>query len=421
MIKLSKFSLPALVVSAALISSIGYSTHVFSQTLEHVPIYLPYLAMGLALLGLLSIFYGIQQHFILELKQLNQAFTQLAHTDSTRTEIAKAKKHISTPNFSAHIKKTVQELLQALNQSAQQAEQLQQQQTRLESALKGSGIMLWDWDIASGQLTISAAFADYLEVTPKALPENISRFLYLMPPEQRQHLKDILKTHGQNGQAFYHAFNLITPNDTQRWCTLRAQAVYDENGQAIRISGVIEDITEQKTQALQQEHSQNKLQQQLSAVNAGLITVSPEGRIMSMNKTAQHITQINSEQASGQPLWEVLRLRRHAHRHPCFDLLEKVKTRAKTQYCQQSIVLYDNENQEYHIVQAASPLFDEHNNLEGILITFHDISHIQMAARYRLYKGSKNGLKNKKSEQESSKKEELNIHILPEQREKLLA
>jgi PAS domain S-box-containing protein len=121
---------------------------------------------------------------------------------------------------------------------------LRESEGRLNLALAASRMGVWEWDVRTDAVFWSPECYDILGV--KGIEATIESFMNLVHPE------DLARIMAEANQAlverkdYEQAFRIIHPGGAVRWVNNRGRAEYDENGNALRLVGVIQDITERK-------------------------------------------------------------------------------------------------------------------------------------------------------------------------------
>lgn len=119
-------------------------------------------------------------------------------------------------------------------------------------------------------------------------------------------------------------------------------------------------------------HARALLRVALQNVGDAVITTNPYGRIIAMNAAAQSLTGWTEQAAVDQPLERVFRIADEPNR-PASDHA------AARHYS----VLIRRDGAERVIDQSATPLVDEHGDVSGCLLVFHDITEQRRSERER--------------------------------------
>ena len=162
---------------------------------------------------------------------------------------------------------------------------------RFQLAVNGSNDGIWDWDIKKGTVYFSPRLNNMLGITNKhqAISNPLDIWKQRTHPEDRDAALEKIKKylrHSQQG-LFVSEHRMRRPDGSYIWVLLRAKAIRDNEGKAIRISGSISDIDHRKQQ-------EAKLQYQaLHDTLTGL-----PNRTLLMDRLLQSINSANRRQGS---------------------------------------------------------------------------------------------------------------------------
>ncbi|MBW1782179.1 MAG: sigma 54-interacting transcriptional regulator [Deltaproteobacteria bacterium] len=140
-------------------------------------------------------------------------------------------------------------------------------------ALAGATDGLWDWDVRSDTVSFSDRFCQILGYSPGELPDSMESFRSRLHPEDGDGIWAAMERHLHERVPFNTEYRMETKSGEYRWFLSRAQARWDTEGNAVNMSGWIQDITERKqtelnlTDALSEI---NKLKEKLEAERAYL-------------------------------------------------------------------------------------------------------------------------------------------------------
>lgn len=125
---------------------------------------------------------------------------------------------------------------------------LQQSNQRLELAIKGAQLGLWDWDIQSGEVHFSPQWAKILGYEPEDLKTTYDASIELVHPHDLPALTQKLQRHLDGETPFYEAEHRLRHQDgTWRWVLDTGKVVErDANSQPLRAAGTLRDITSRK-------------------------------------------------------------------------------------------------------------------------------------------------------------------------------
>ncbi|TMH34528.1 MAG: PAS domain-containing protein, partial [Betaproteobacteria bacterium] len=125
---------------------------------------------------------------------------------------------------------------------------LAESEERLSRALAASNVALWDLDIASNNLYLSAQWSEMLGGEAKPVITTFEELARLTHPEDREKLL-ALAVAAQSGSIPTYEFDhrVITGSGEWIWVHSRGRVVErNHSGNALRITGTNTDITERK-------------------------------------------------------------------------------------------------------------------------------------------------------------------------------
>jgi PAS domain S-box-containing protein len=113
-------------------------------------------------------------------------------------------------------------------------------------ALESSTDGVWDWIILSDTVFYSDRFRQILGVSLKEFPGTMESFRSRLHPEDADATWRAIESHLKERIPFNVEYRLRTKSGTYLWFLARGQAIWDPAGNAVRMSGWIQDITERK-------------------------------------------------------------------------------------------------------------------------------------------------------------------------------
>lgn len=126
----------------------------------------------------------------------------------------------------------------------------QQQLMRSEEALtlgwRGAGNGMWDWNILTNKVSLSDRFKELLGYKPDEMNDSFDEWLKHLHDDDRDKTLAALAQHLENKMPFNVEYRLLTKEGEWRWFLARGQALWDKNGNAVRLAGSLNDITEMK-------------------------------------------------------------------------------------------------------------------------------------------------------------------------------
>ena len=113
-------------------------------------------------------------------------------------------------------------------------------------ALEASTDGLWDWDIRTDTVAYSDRFLETLGVSRGEFPGRMESLRSRLHPEDADATWAAIESHLKERIPFDVEYRLQAKSGAYQWFLTRGQAVWDRRGNAISMSGWIQDITKRK-------------------------------------------------------------------------------------------------------------------------------------------------------------------------------
>tara|TARA_R110002126_G_scaffold28256_6_gene94039 strand:+ start:4360 stop:6411 length:2052 start_codon:yes stop_codon:yes gene_type:complete len=117
---------------------------------------------------------------------------------------------------------------------------------RHELAVRGTGVGVWDWDVRSGVVFWSEQLKRILAPDVPEPELSIEAFAARIHDEDRERVLAALQRHLAHEGEYRAEYRSCRPDGSFIWVHTRGQAVWDENGEPVRMAGSCHDITERK-------------------------------------------------------------------------------------------------------------------------------------------------------------------------------
>ena len=117
---------------------------------------------------------------------------------------------------------------------------------RLDLAVGGSGDGLWDWKVREGEVWWSPRIKEMLGLGEEKKDGGPRGWEARVHPEDRDRVLRAVDDHLDRKVPYDVEYRLATGTGGVRWFSDRGQAIRDESGTAVRMSGSLRDITEAK-------------------------------------------------------------------------------------------------------------------------------------------------------------------------------
>jgi len=133
---------------------------------------------------------------------------------------------------------------------------------RLDVAVRGTSDGLWDWNTETNEMWYSPRFTELLGYDSRdRFPHVLDSFTDRLHPDDKEETWAAITRHLEEYAPFDAQYRLQTKSGEYRWFRARGAAIRDRHGKAVRMSGSIQDISQQKRDRLILEQSNQELEQ----------------------------------------------------------------------------------------------------------------------------------------------------------------
>lgn len=138
---------------------------------------------------------------------------------------------------------------------------LRESEERLELAVHGSGMGLWDWDVVSDVIRYDGRLAEILGIDPFALGNKVEEVRRLVHPDDLASLDAALAQHIEQHAAYFeHEHRLRGQDGIYRWIVARGKVVArDASGKPTRLVGTHVDVDQRYRDAEQRDRLRDQL------------------------------------------------------------------------------------------------------------------------------------------------------------------
>ena len=145
-----------------------------------------------------------------------------------------------------------EELMASLRHSFERerefAETLRKSEERYALAAHGANDGLWDWDVPTGKVYLSARWKSMVGYEEYEIANHIDAWFSVVHPEDQQGLRRALETHvGDRKTHIQHEYRIVHKDGRHVWVLCRGIVLFDSRGAPVRVAGSQTDITGSKT------------------------------------------------------------------------------------------------------------------------------------------------------------------------------
>lgn len=136
---------------------------------------------------------------------------------------------------------------------------LRESEERLDLAIRGADLGLWDWNLLTDEITRSEKSIELLGQSPEDLNISYNRWIELIHPEDQERVREAFTEHLEGFSSIFRSEHRVQKQDGDWLWVLASGAVTsrDEEGCPSRMVGVTLDITDKKLYEVQLQHLAN--------------------------------------------------------------------------------------------------------------------------------------------------------------------
>jgi PAS domain S-box-containing protein len=253
----------------------------------------------------------------------------------------------------------------------QAEETMRESRQRMELALNGAELGLWDIHIPTGHVVYSQQWARMLGYTVEEIQPHFSSWENLIHPDDRPQIIALWKAHLAGHTALYQADHRLRAKSGEwKWVQTYGKVLErDPEGKPLRASGIHVDITERK----QAEETSRGIEARLAAIvsssDDAIISKTLDGNILSWNKGAERICGYSAREIVGRPISILFPPDQH-------DMVPSILERIAQD---ESIINFETvhlkkDGKQVAVSLSISPIKDETGKIIGACTIAHDIS-----------------------------------------------
>ncbi len=155
-------------------------------------------------------------------------------------------------------------------------DEVAQRTARLTEAQRIAHLGNWEWYITTNILTWSDEIYRIFGLEPQQFGATYEAFLQAVHPEDRQLVDSKVREALEQQHPYSLDHRILLPDGTVRHVHEQAEVIRGESGQALKMVGTVQDITERKEAARSLEESERKLRAILDAAVDGILVADAD-------------------------------------------------------------------------------------------------------------------------------------------------
>lgn len=182
-----------------------------------------------------------------------------------------------------------------ITQRKQIQEALQESEQRWQLALRGNNDGIWDWNVKTNKVFYSTRWKEMLGYEEHEISNDLNEWTTRVHPDDIGWVTQAVQDHFARKTQFYITEHRVRCKDqTYKWILDRGQALWDEDGNVVRMAGSFTDITERKQTQEELRQSEEFLQRIIKSSPDCIKVLDLEGRLLYMSLGGQALLEIDN-------------------------------------------------------------------------------------------------------------------------------
>jgi PAS domain S-box-containing protein len=175
-------------------------------------------------------------------------------------------------------------LIQDVTERKRAEEALRQSEERWQLAIRGTNDGIWDWNIKTDEAFFSTRWKEMLGYEDHEIGNSPEEWSKRVHRDDFEQVMQVYENHLTRKTPFYTSeHRLLCKDGTYKWILTRAQALWDEEGNPVRLTGSHTDISDRKQSEEALRESEERFRSAFDYASTGMALVSLEGRFLKVN------------------------------------------------------------------------------------------------------------------------------------------
>jgi len=266
--------------------------------------------------------------------------------------------------------------LRGTSQDITARKRIELQLARSEDFLARTGTMAgvggWEFDLQSLEVRWSDETCSLHARPPGHLP-TLDEALGYYTPESKPLVQQAVEIAMAGGPDFDLELQIVRHDGQRRWVRTVGSVDF-RDGKAVRLVGAFQDITERRVLAEELADQHELMRVTLQSIGDAVITTDRNGMITWLNPVAERMTGWTAAEARGRPLDQVFHIVNEQTRQPAENPILACMKHDKSMGLAPNTLLISRNGEEFGIQDSASPIRNDHGDMLGGVLVFHDVT-----------------------------------------------
>ena len=265
------------------------------------------------------------------------------------------------------------ETLQDVTERKNAERMISEREERLELALMGGNLGLWDWNIKTGHVIFDERWAKMLGYELQEIKPHVDSWKELVHPDDLDEVYQKLNDHLEGNSPYYETeHRMLAKDGSWRWILDRGKVTdRDNRGKPVRAVGTHHDISNSKMADERIRRERDRTQMYMDVARVMMLALNDRGEITLINQQGCKILNCKKEDAIGKNwfktfLPEDIRI----YSEKSFESLMAGKIKG-LEYVEQRILTYDGKER---LIAFYNAIIKDDGKITGTLSSGEDIT-----------------------------------------------
>jgi two-component system sensor histidine kinase/response regulator len=203
-----------------------------------------------------------------------------------------AKSKMSAESLSRSLYHAIR-VYRAESQAFHASQQLKESEERYRLVLEGVNDGIWDWDLSKNEVYWNDRLLEIIGLPRDEFGSTMDALYSRLHPSDKDGIVRAIAAHLDRAIDYNVEFRLLHSSGAYRYCTSQGKAQRNSQGKALRMAGMISDITDRKQAEDALERERQQLKQIITCVPVAMAMFDREMRYVA--NSHQWLTQFNFE------------------------------------------------------------------------------------------------------------------------------